>query len=463
MKFIGQEKLIGLFLLALLLTNCAGKTTEPTASKKASPQDDTLTIWWTRGYYLQEDEALENVIAAWQSQTGKKVNFSFVNEDSILRKAENSLKTGNPPDIFFSSRTVRTAGPHWAWNGQLADVSDVVEPLKDIYSPSALQSVYLYNSKAQKRSIYAIPINQRTIHIHYWRDLLAEAGLIPDDIPTEWDAFWEFWKQAQDNLRARGQKDIYGLGLPMSSQASDTTITFEQILEAYDIQILDRDGNLLLDDPQIRQGIALALDWFASFYKAGYVPPDATNWSSSSNNTAFLNQKVLMTVNPTLSIPGSQREDEEIYSNQIATVEFPNEPDGDPPHYIASVQQVVLFESCPHKEIAKDFLSYLLQPENLRPYLEGSLGRYFPVMPKLAAEPFWNDPRDPHISVATGQFKTGKTRPNYQVLNPAYARVQGENVWGRAIERVIRDGASPEQAADEALARIEEIFAQWDS
>jgi len=41
----------------------------------------------------------------------------------------------------------------------------------------------------------------------------------------------------QNELRAK-QIDIYGLGLPLSV-AGDTYQTFEQILEAYDVQILD--------------------------------------------------------------------------------------------------------------------------------------------------------------------------------------------------------------------------------
>jgi len=36
-----------------------------------------------------------------------------------------------------------------------------------------------------------------------------------------------------------------------------------------------------------------------------------------------------------------------------------------------------------------------------------------------------------------------------------------ENVWGKAIQRVLVDRSSLEQAADEAIARIKQIFAQW--
>ncbi|MGK7925273.1 MAG: ABC transporter substrate-binding protein [Spirulina sp.] len=458
MKFLQQKKLMSLFFCGLLLTNCVGQT--PKSTTKASQQENTLTIWWTRSFYVQENEALKAVIAAWQNKTGKKVNLFFFPEDDILKNTENVLKAGNPPDIVFANRTDATLGPRWAWDGKLADVSEVVEPLKEVYSPTALQSVYYYNNSTRKRSTYAVPIQQVTVHIHYWRDLLAEAGLKAEEIPTEWDAFWDFWQQAQDNLRAKGREEIYAIGLPMSVEAPDTHHAFKYFLDAYNAQLLDEEGNLLLEDPQLRQRVATALNQYTSFYQKGYVPPEADQWINRSNNTKFLNQKVLMTLNPTLSIPSSQREEEEIYL-QIATIGFPKKPDGEHLKSIVNIKQAVIFESSPNQENAKAFLSYLVQPENLESYLEGSFGRYFPVMPELTLKPFWNDRADPHIFAANQQFHK-ETRSHYQSLNPAYTDVQAENVWGRAIERIILDGASPEEAADEALVRIEEIFARWD-
>jgi hypothetical protein len=35
-----------------------------------------------------------------------------------------------------------------------------------------------------------------------------------------------------------------------------------------------------------------------------------------------------------------------------------------------------------------------------------------------------------------------------------------ENVWGNAVHRVVAEGISPEQAVDEAIARIKQILAE---
>ena len=41
-----------------------------------------------------------------------------------------------------------------------------------------------------------------------------------------------------------------------------------------------------------------------------------------------------------------------------------------------------------------------------------------------------------------------------------HGRVVEERVWQRAVHRVIANGLSPEQAADEAIARIKQILSE---
>ncbi|NEP48300.1 MAG: hypothetical protein F6K65_05460 [Moorea sp. SIO3C2] len=128
----------------------------------------------------------------------------------------------------------------------------------------------------------------------------------------------------------------------------------------------------------------------------------------------------LMTANPSLSIPGSQRQDQAIYTKQLATVPWPNKPKVEPMKPIASIGQVILLERSDKKQVAKDFLSYLVEPQNLETYIHGSQGRFVPVVPKLLADRLWNDGTDPHISVALKQLQQTTRLPD-QVFTPIYA------------------------------------------
>jgi len=81
--------------------------------------------------------------------------------------------------------------------------------------------------------------------------------------------------------------------------------------------------------------------------------------------------------------------------------------------------------------MAKDFLAYLMQPDNLSPYLEGSLGRFFPVDMTLGERPFWTNPADPHVFAGSQQLKSGNLQPGYYTLNSAYSGVDIEKHLGR--------------------------------
>ena len=83
-------------------------------------------------------------------------------------------------------------------------------------------------------------------------------------------------------------------------------------------------------------------------------------------------------------------------------------------------------------------------------------------MPKLLDAPFWLDPSDPHHMAAAMQFLT---RPHAYPMRwpPATGATiwsSRETVWGKAIHRVVAEGISPEQAVDEAIARIKQILSE---
>ena len=76
-------------------------------------------------------------------------------------------------------------------------------------------------------------------------------------------------------------------------------------------------------------------------------------------------------------------------------------------------------------------------------------------------DPFWLDPKDPHVVAYVQQGVLGPTVPNFWVFNPAVAQVQNEHVWSVGWVDIMRDGMAPEKAAEKAFKRIEEIFAKY--
>ena len=83
-------------------------------------------------------------------------------------------------------------------------------------------------------------------------------------------------------------------------------------------------------------------------------------------------------------------------------------------------------------------------------------------MRKLVEGPFWLDVTDPHRMRAAVQTLTHPHQLARGVPDKEWQsqRILDENVWGNAAHRVVTEGISPEQAVDEAIARIKQILSE---
>ncbi|NJM21958.1 MAG: carbohydrate ABC transporter substrate-binding protein [Richelia sp. RM2_1_2] len=471
LKDIVQKRFIQfislIVVVSITIISCNQVEITKSSLVESSSMQKPLNIWWDKGFNPEEDEALRSLVRHWEDKTKNQINLVFYTTDSLGEKIRRSLKAGNPPDIVMSFKAERSPNSRLAWDNKLLDVSDIINPIKNLYPQDILQTVNFYNNVDKKRHYYAIPIHQGTMHIYYWRDLLAEVGRNKQDIPKEWDAFWEFWKQVQDDLREKNNSNntpkIYSLGFTLSPEAGDTYYLFEQILEAYDIEIVNAEGKLLIDDAKVHQGIVKVLKWYQNFYEQGYIPPAALKWLNPDNNRSILNREIVMTPNATLSIPVAVRQDADIYQKKLGILEFPNKPNGKPMRHLTMAEQAVILAESKNQKLAKDFLKYVVQTDVMKDYLIKAGGRNSPVSDPVWQDAFWTNPNDSHISDATKTFTGGRIRYFYISQNPAYSQVLDRNVWGKAINRVVVDQITPEQAADEAIKEIKLIYQEWEN
>ena len=455
---------LALAIAAMILVVACSSDTQlqnTQVAKSRSPvEENVLQIWWDKGYNPEEDEALQKLVRGWEQKTGNKVRINFYTLDKRSEKPQRYLQGGVAPDIFMSFKAESTLNPTLAWEGKLIDVADIIKPVREIYEPGALATAYYYNNAEQKQSYYAVPIHRAALHVYYWKDLVEKTGRTAADIPRDWDGFWQFWLDVAADLKTQHQQTIFPIGLPLSIEAGDTYQAFEHILEAYDVKLVDEEGNLLVDNPQVRQGIIRCLDWYTQFYLQGYTPKDAVDWNNAANNHQLLNREILTTTNATLSIPAALRQDSNAYRHQLGIVELPNKPNGEPMSHIFLVEQAVIFDDATHPKLAKDFLAYLIQPEVINTFLKDS-GRHSPAHTSIYEDPYWTNPEDPHTSAVTKTLTKSKIRPIYPANSPAYSIVLQENIWGQSLEKIVLNNVTPEQAADEAIAKIKAIFEEW--
>ena len=205
------------------------------------------------------------------------------------------------------------------------------------------------------------------------------------------------------------------------------------------------------------------MDAYTAIFRKGCAPPDSVNWTDIDNNKAFLAQTVVMTANTTLSIPNALRatRPDDYYTNAV-TIDWPKGANGEPLVIVGVIHLAVVFNAGGNPALAADFVRFLAEEGWLAHWLTFAGDRMLPPMRKLVEQPFWLDPSDPHR--IRGAVQT-LTRPhhNANVLRDherRSGRIWDENVWGEAVHRVVADGITPEQAVDEAIARIKQILSE---
>ena len=418
-----------------------------------------LVVWWEEGYNAEEDEAVAEIIAAFEQDTGIEVELIQPSQDDMEPKILAAVEAGQPPDFLFGTATDYYYG-QWASEDRLVDLSGVIGPLAALFDPDALSYGTLPNATTGRRALYALPMGFSTHHVHIWRNLIEEAGLTINDIPSQWEAFWSFWcDEVQPAVRkATGRDDIYRVGLPMSV-ADDTRNGFEQFMEAFEANYVTREGKLVIDDPEIRHRLIGAMKSYTAIASKNCTPPDAVTWGNIDNNRQFHAHAVVMTVNITLSIPNALRtERPDDYYKNTATSEWPDGVDGQPLAILTGPFAATVFKAGGHTPLAKEFVRFLVEDGWLAHWLDFSAERFLPPMPKLLQQPFWLDPSDPHRMAAAMQFLSSRRSYSYSVASgdPRHLIVSGERVWAKAIHRVVADGITPEEAVDEAIARIKQ-------
>jgi multiple sugar transport system substrate-binding protein len=294
---------------------------------------------------------------------------------------------------------------------------------------------------------------------------LEQAGLTLADVPGDWEAFWSFWcDRVQPALRkATGRNDLWGVGLPAGTKGDDTESQFRQFVAAYQADYVTRDGRLVIDDPEVRRQLVKAIDSYTSLYRKGCVPPDAMSWGNIDDNRAFLAQRVVMTANLSLSIVNAlKHERQDDYYRNVVTIEWPLGLSGELLPIVGGVVQAVAFERGGNVAAAKEFVRFFIGEGWLAHYLNLSGERLLPSMLALLDQPFWLDPRDPHHMAAIVQAKSRSLAAEYALPSSdlRHNRIWTERVWAKVIERIITEGLTPEQAADEAIARIKQILSE---
>jgi multiple sugar transport system substrate-binding protein len=430
----------------------------------ANAADTAATVWQVQGFVPQEDEAFRKTVADYEKASGNKIDLSVMPFQALNQKAISAITSGDVPDVIFHDAPA-TILPQNALDDKLEDVSDVVEPQRFKLSETALLNSTFYNATTKQRSFYLVPVKQAVAPIHIWGDLVTKAGFKLSDAPKTWDAFWDFFKPVQTELRAKGMRKVYAMGMQITTVGpNDGNGLFAHFLIANGGQnIVTKDGKLHVDDPQVREAAIRSVTYMTNCYKDGYIPLEALTWNDADDNNAYHEKQFVMNLDGTLSPELAMIKNRKAYYDEAVVMDLPNRNDGSPMSAVQGAGGGFIPKGARNVAVAKDFLRFFMQPEVMNDNLKNGLGRWVPVMPQIVRDdPWWTDTKDdPHRATYVHEAVFGRTFPAYAGFNPAWGLVNAEQLWGVAHADVIKNGMTPTAAVDKAFRRAEVLFARY--
>ncbi len=424
----------------------------------------TATVWQVQGFVPEEDAAFRKTVADYEKATGNKIDLSVMPFQALNQKAISAITSGEVPDLIFHDAP-QTILPQNAWNDKLVDVSDVVEEYKSRLSETALLNASFYNGTTKQRAFYLAPVKQATSPFHIWGDLVTKAGFKLSDAPNTWDAFWSFFKPVQKELRAKGMRKMYAMGMQITTVGpNDGNGLFSYFMVANGGQdILTRDGKLHTDDPKVREAAIRSVEFMTNCYKEGYIPPEALTWNDADDNNAYHEKLFVMDLDGTLSTELAMIKNKKAYYEEAVVTGLPNRNDGSTMPCFLGAGGGFIPKGAKNVAVSKDFMKFFMQPQVMNENLKNGLGRWVPVIPQIVKDdPWWlDDSTDPHRAPYVREAVLGPNIPAYNGFNPAWGQVSAEQLWGNAHADVIKNGMTPAQAVDKAFKRAEAIFTKF--
>jgi multiple sugar transport system substrate-binding protein len=426
----------------------------------ANAATTTASMWMFQGFVPEEDAAYRAMVADYEKASGNTIDYTIIPYAALRQKAVSAVAAGVVPDIMapadFNFIYLN------AWKNNLVDVSDVFETQRAHYSENAVACAFAYNNVAKKRSYYQVPWVTFAVPFHIWKSLVEKSGQKVADIPKTWDAFLDFFRPVQDNLRKQGMRNIYAHGYQLTATGVDPILLFNAFMIAYGGEnFVTPQGQLQTSDPQVREAAIKAATRLANAYTDGYVPPVALNWNDADDNNAFHAKLMVMDFDGTISTEVALYHNKEEYDD-ILTLGLPLGNDGKKLPAQVFSGGLVIPQAAKNIPLAKEFIKHAIEPKVLNQYLKAGLGRFVIPMPAIAkSDPFWLDPTDPHRAAYVSETLFGPTIPLFEARNPGMAPVGAENVMMRAVINVMKNGMSPQAAIDQAFKRVETILAKY--
>ncbi|MDZ5473290.1 ABC transporter substrate-binding protein [Bacillus sp. 31A1R] len=294
MKKVMKSSIYFLLLMMLVLAGCTSKPQNETASSTTESQTNQskqeekkeepieITMYYPIAVGGPLTEIIEKMADDFHKENPNitvKPVYTGSYQDTMV-KAQTAVKGNNPPDLAVLLSTELFT---------LKDM-DAIIPLDDYIKNDGgdeyINSFYpgFMENAQTEGSTYSIPFQRSTIVLYYNKEAFEEAGLDPNNPPTNWEELKEYSKKL---TKTEGNKTTrYGVEIPSSGFPY-------WLFQAFAIQngknLMSSDGKeVYLDTKENVEALQLWLD----LAKDKSMPEGVIDWATTPTN--FIEGKTAM-------------------------------------------------------------------------------------------------------------------------------------------------------------------------
>jgi multiple sugar transport system substrate-binding protein len=414
--------------LKLTALGAAGALAAPSVGRAATK---SLTMMHESSFIPPFDAYFKGPLAAaYEKATGVKINYDVVSVGSLLTRVTTAAENNSGPDLT-------TVGFNWAYlfDEKLVDVSDIAAEIgkeSGGWYPNAQEAVVV-NGKWK-----AIPYANIGQLMNWRTDWFKQAGY--EKFPDTWDELLE----AGIKLKKMG----HPFGFELGHGFGDNHGWLYPLLWSYGAREVDADGKTITIDSD---ETARAVDMCRRFYKETMLE-DCLGWTDVSNNKAFLSEQISCTNNAE-SILWAAKKDFPEMAKVIDQSQNPKGPKGR--FHMLNPQAHAIFAHTPDKQVAKDFLRWLMKPEQIGKWYDIATTYYQPFLHKYDDAPMWKvEPRNlPYRDAVASAHLPGWPAPLSRAQSETIAKFVVIDMFAKACS-----GKSTKDVIAEAKAQLQQIY-----
>jgi multiple sugar transport system substrate-binding protein len=414
-----------------LKTTALGAAAVALGARPGRAQSKSLSIMHENSFIKTYDEYFQKtLIPAYEKAAGVKITYELVSVGGLQTRVTTVAETKSGPDM-----TLNFFNWPFLYDANYVDVGDIAEEVgkKSGGWHDAAKEAVVVNGKWK-----AVPFGNVGQLMNWRTDWFKEVGV--EKFPETWDELLE----AGTKLKAKG----HPFGFELGHGFGDNHGWLYPLLWSYGAREVEPDGKTVVIDSD---ETARAIDFARKFFQQTMLE-DVLGWTDPNNNKAYLSEQISCTNNAESILWAAKRDFPDI-AKVTDQSQNPKGPKGR--FHILAPWSHSIFTHTPDQQAAKDFLRWLMQPEQVGGWYASADSYYAPFLHAFDDAPLWHvEPRNiPYRESLATSHLPGWPAPISRASSESVAKYVIVDMFANACA-----GKTTKDVIADASAQLKQIY-----